>query len=914
MNSPTIPVEAERACSVPRNDVYNQAMQPKPRQVEWAVDQAVRGVLNIQRPANWKNLGMPAYTPQGLFPAVGLSGGGHVPAQIYLGIIAQESNMWQAPGSVTPGVTGNPLIGNYYGLKVYDEDRANDWDIDFTAADCGYGVAQVTDGMRLAGREKVPGEQTLPYDAQRAVALDFAANVAAGLRILESKWNETRDAGLKINDGNPARIENWFYAVWAYNGGLNPQSSAGLNNGAWGVRWNNNPAYPKFPANRAPFLERSYSDASDPQEWPYAEKVMGWAGHPVEILESPGELVAGYRPAWWSGDATTGPANRAAVKPPVLQFCDHTNSCVPGGVFTPDEPGVLGERAGPCAHKNALGQYDLKCWAHAPSTWKPDCRSTCGHELLRFGEGYPYQDDGTAYPPNCDLGGLPLGALVIDDQADAAPIVRPGCARVFRNEGSFELRFAADGSGRFPSKTDFHQLGAGFGAHFWYAHTRKEQVRGGSMNVTGTWTLNRELAQWARVFVHMPDHGAHTQQARYEIDLGSSRRVRVLLQRTQRNQWVSLGSFQFSGTPRVRLSSTTYDGDDDGALDNLIENEDIAYDAVAIQPLAAKPQHTVVSLGDSYSSGEAGSVEDGSDYYPETDNNGSDPAAQNACHRSRHSWVRKAEMAGTGGTIGALSDAWATSVEHHLLACAGAETENLLPYHTVPEGVDQPKNAWGESGTGQYGELSQLDKGFLDTDTTLVTLSIGGNDARFTDVVSECIVWAGVLNCFGAKLPGSDLEARDEIPNLIAVQVEDSIVSVLGEIRVRAPNARVMLMGYPRLFERNGNCVPLINNDEAAWMNDMSDLLAIHMKQAVGRANAKAGKTYVWFSDPRDEFEGVAVCGEPEHVNGMIQPAQRTAGEAKTLVLVSQQSFHPKIVGYLDYARSANATMREMGL
>ena len=67
--SPSNPVEAERYCSVPRNDVRNQAMQPKPRQVEWAVDQAVRGALTTPRPANWKNLGMPAYTPAGAVPA-----------------------------------------------------------------------------------------------------------------------------------------------------------------------------------------------------------------------------------------------------------------------------------------------------------------------------------------------------------------------------------------------------------------------------------------------------------------------------------------------------------------------------------------------------------------------------------------------------------------------------------------------------------------------------------------------------------------------------------------------------------------------------------------------------------------------------------------------------------------------------
>ena len=911
--SPTDPVEDERYCSVARNDVRNQTMQPKPRQVEWAVNQAVRGVLTTSRPANWKNLGMPAYTPQGLFPSRALSGGGYVPSQVFLGVIAQESNMWMAPGSVVPGVTGNPLIGNYYGLDIYDASSANDWDIDFTDADCGYGVTQITDGMRLAGRTK-PGETALPYDSQRAAALDFAANVAGGLRILQDKWNQTRNAGLTINNGDVTKIENWFYAVWAYNSGFYPQSAASSNDGAWGVGWLNNPVNPKYPANRAPFLEYTYEDARNPQQWPYPEKVMGWAGHPVEILESPGTLVAGYRAAWWNGDATTGPANRAAVKPPVTQFCTSANDCEPGAKYTPNDPDVAGEPAGPCAHRNAAGQYDLKCWSHIPSTWKSDCSYSCGNALLRFSEGYAYQEDGTAYPPNCGLGGLPAGALVVDDQPDTAPIVRPGCSRPHTNQGTFGFTFASDGNGEYPSKTDLHQLGAGFSGHFWYTHTRTADLRGGSMDITGTWTLNRSLTQWARVFVHMPDHGAHTQQARYEVDLGNGKRTRVMLQRVMNNKWVSLGSFPFNGTPKVRLVSNTYDGDDGSSP---IENEDLAWDAVAFQPLSAKPSNIVVSMGDSYSSGEGGSADGGVNYYNESDNNGNDPEARNACHRSTQTWSRRATIAGTTGTIGSLSDARSSQVEHHLIACSGAQTEQLLPYHTV--GGTKPANSWGQTGRGQYGELSQLDKGFLDVDTTLVTFSIGGNDSRFGDVIAECIIFAGLKKCQDAQLPGSSVPAGEEIPELIRGKVEDSIVTVLAEVRKKAPNAKVLLMGYPPLFEGEGQCVPGVGTGEAPWLNEMGDLLLVHMQEAVDRANAAAGTTYVWFSNPSAPFAGQAVCGDPETIHGIVASWNRTAGEA-TLpssgegAQPSQQSFHPKVDGYAHYATSMNTTLRQMGL
>ncbi|MFE9747176.1 GDSL-type esterase/lipase family protein [Saccharothrix saharensis] len=881
------PVEAERTCSVPRNDSRNQVMQPKPRQVEWAVDQAITASLTVARPANWKNLGMPGYVPQGYFPPLPLVGGGRVPAQVFLGVLAQESNLWQAPGSVLPGVTGNPLVGNYYGLDLYDGDPGNDWTIRWEDADCGYGVAQVTDGMRRTA----PGAG--PTAQQRAIALDFAANVAAGLRILQDKWNQTRADGLVLNNGDPAMIENWFYAVWAYNSGYHPRSQAASNAGAWGVGWSNNPVNPNYPANRRPFLEYSYGDAAHPQDWPYPEKVMGWAGHPVEVLESPGKLVQGYRAAWWNGGDDLGPANRARVKPPVAQFCDASNDCVPGQPVTPGTP------AGPCGHRDSAGQYDYKCWYHQPSTWKADCAYSCGNELLRFYPGYAYQDDGTAYPPACGLTGLPAGALVVDDQPDDVPSVRPGCPRAFANQGAFSLDFGADAGGHYPSKVDFHQLGAGFGGHFYYAHTRTAGLRGGSMRVTGTWTLNRSLNGWARVFVHVPDHGAHTQQAAYEVDLGTGVRTRVLLQRTMANTWVSLGSFPFAGTPRVRLSSVTHDGDDG---EGQAESEDIAYDAVAFQPLPGKPADIVVSLGDSYSSGEGASVAGGTDYYPETDNNGAVASAQNACHRSRHAWSRKGRLADSGSSIGQRADSWDVTLDHHLIACSGAETENLLPEHSTP---DKPRNAFGDSGRGQYGEVSQLDKGFLDEDTTLVTLSIGGNDARFGDVLKFCFT---VINCADDRL-SSDAEAlRQAEPKRITEQVKPSVRTVVEQIRRKAPAARIVLMGYPRLFELSAACVIGVDSNEAQWMNDMADQLNTALSQVAAEAGVHVG-----FSDPRDEFTGKGVCGSPESIRNIVGPWNRTPGE-KPLAEPSQQSFHPNTDGQVLYAASLDSTLREFGM
>lgn len=246
----------------------------------------------------------------------------HIPSQILLGITAQESNMWEATRYAVPGVTANSLIGNYYGIQYSaDGDQADPWAINWAKADCGYGITQVTDGMRKADGQ-------LSTKQKEAVALDYAANIAAGADILASKWNETRKAGMTINEGHPKYIENWFFALWAYNSGFHSKSEAPANSGKWGVGWTNNPANPLRKESRTPFLEGAqgnddYSHAAHPQDWPYPEKVIGWPARPISAMFKPGDFQPGYRAAWWNSNA-----DRTRAKPPTVQFCNpEANSC-----------------------------------------------------------------------------------------------------------------------------------------------------------------------------------------------------------------------------------------------------------------------------------------------------------------------------------------------------------------------------------------------------------------------------------------------------------------------------------------------------------------------------------------------------------------------------------------------------------
>ena len=284
----------------------------------------------------------------------------------------------------------------------------------------------------------------------------------------------------------------------------------------------------------------------------------------------------GYKQAWWN--AAT---HRTNAKPPISLFCTPSvNECYPGE-----------------HHPNGDGaccRSDFKCWFHDVAEWKATCSVQCGFESLAFSPGAPEPaDHQSRFAPNCSTSNLYAGTLVIDEVPTSVP-ANLQCAKNWTNAGTFAFTFPPEirgGKTYYPSKVDLHQISSGFGGHFWFAHTRQEGTTlANRLKITGTWTLNRALTQWARVLVHTPDHGAHTQKARYDVHLGNGTvQRRTALQRTRENKWVSLGTFLFSGVPRVELSTLTDPADG---------SEDIAYDAIAFQLLPGKPRHSVVAMGD----------------------------------------------------------------------------------------------------------------------------------------------------------------------------------------------------------------------------------------------------------------------------------------------------------------------------
>jgi hypothetical protein len=139
--------------------------------------------------------------------------------------------------------------------------------------DCGYGIAQVTSGMT------VPlGENNQPTDEQALVATHFAYNIGRGAAILLDKWNGAPDArpiaGIDTNS-DPHIVENWYFAVWSYNGFTGP-----------GANRSNHPMDPVYSAwPRTPYSCGPQNDGlgHDRSRYPYQELVYGCAAHPPMV-------------------------------------------------------------------------------------------------------------------------------------------------------------------------------------------------------------------------------------------------------------------------------------------------------------------------------------------------------------------------------------------------------------------------------------------------------------------------------------------------------------------------------------------------------------------------------------------------------------------------------------------------------
>lgn len=237
--------------------------------------------------------------------------------------------------------------------------------------------------------------------------------------------------------------------------------------------------------------------------------------------------------------------------------------------------------------------------------------------------------------------------------------------------------------------------------------------------------------------------------------------------------------------------------------------------ALAVPLVAVSPAHAAgpsyVALGDSYSSGVGtrSYINDGT-----------------SCQRSTYAYP----------SLVASQKGYALTFK----ACSGAKIPDVT--------------------SGQLAALSGT--------TRYVTISVGGNDAGFSSVLTECAKPGWASNC-GGKIDTAQAYIKNTLPG--------ALTTLYGSIRSKAPSATVVVVGYPRVFNgEDCNAGTFFSPAEETRLNATADLLNSKL------AAAAAAKGFA-FANPTSRFVGHAVCDNPEWLNGLSNPVS--------------ESYHPNRTG-----------------
>ena len=159
----------------------------------------------------------------------------------------------------------------------------------------------------------------------------------------------------------------------------------------------------------------------------------------------------------------------------------------------------------------------------------------------------------------------------------------------------------------------------------------------------------------------------------------------------------------------------------------------------------------------------------------------------------------------------------------------------------------------------------------LAPDDSLVLLTLGGDDLGFMNVLDKCMElsftdpWGSPCEAYYTKGGTDQLAAavRAEAPRMAAV---------LAAIAARAPQARIVVVGYPDLFPLSGGCWPAVPITDG----DIAYLRGIELQlNAMLAADARAANaTFVNAFTPTI---GHDFC-QPESDQGRRGPAPRLVG------------------------------------
>ncbi|NUP50992.1 MAG: SGNH/GDSL hydrolase family protein [Catenulispora sp.] len=239
-----------------------------------------------------------------------------------------------------------------------------------------------------------------------------------------------------------------------------------------------------------------------------------------------------------------------------------------------------------------------------------------------------------------------------------------------------------------------------------------------------------------------------------------------------------------------------------------------------------------------------------------------DPTGELACGRSTHNYAH--DMAASLG-IPTLRD----------VTCSGASTTHM----TNPQSLSVGGVAAGTA-------PPQFDA--LTADTTLVTLTIGGNDVGLVGVAQDCMQ----LNPFAAPCKGRYVVNGVDSVAARTDAFAPKLAAVLDGIHQRSPQARVLVTGYG-LYIKAGGCWPTepVLGSDATWLQSEVD----YLNSTIAGTAATHGATYV---DVRTPSAGHDSC--------QAESARWVEGYVP---LTAAAPLHPNQAGEAAYARIVGAVV-----
>lgn len=331
----------------------------------------------------------------------------------------------------------------------------------------------------------------------------------------------------------------------------------------------------------------------------------------------------------------------------------------------------------------------------------------------------------------------------------------------------------------------------------------------------------------------------------------------------------------------------------------------------------------VVSLGDSYSSGEGippflGQKTNGA-YGQEKEIQEKVKDEDWLAHRSMLAWPVQLEVPGVDGIMGTYLvgangiGSSSAPVQWYFAAASGAETKHLKGKQDKPYHKKMGLFTIIESEENNPPQLPAQLEIFNTYDLTgkvdYVTLTIGGNDVGFEGIIKTCVVESSYI--MDARNQQSQLEKDlDDIWNNFYTKdgYESKIKQAYLDIIEKAgAQAAIIVAGYPTLFDKNGKG-PFDSKDEATLINQNVTRFNDALREIV--CSLYLQEKNIYFVDVASVFDGHEAYTEDAWINKIeLRTQSEDLVDGK---IGSSYSIHPNFTGATKYAECVNAMIKDL--